>query len=97
MRVESLARRPASAPTAPGGLARRGGLGLEAALVAGLALAALLVRRPWQRQPAFWIDEAWVADSLRVPLGQLRELAGSTPLGWLALLRLVPPVGGPER
>jgi len=97
MRVESLARRPASAPTAPGGLARRGGQGLEAALVAGLALAALLVRRPWQHQPAFWIDEAWVADSLRVPLGQLRELAGSTPLGWLALLRLVPPVGGPER
>jgi hypothetical protein len=66
-------------------------------LLAGLALAALLVRRAWQPRPAFWVDEAWVADSLRVPLGQLRELAGSTPLGWLALLRLVPPVGGPER
>jgi hypothetical protein len=97
MRVEDPAHRPVLAPPAPGGPARRGAHWPEAVLVAGLALAALLVRRPWQPKPAFWIDEAWVADSLRVPLGQLRELAGSTPLGWLALLRLVPPVGGPER
>ena len=97
MRLEDPIRRPTSAPLAPDELASRGGRGVEATLLAGLALAALLVRRPWQPQGAFWIDESWVADSLRVPLDQLRGLAGSTPLGWLALLRLVPPVGGPER
>jgi hypothetical protein len=97
MRLERVDRSPAPAPTTPARAARLGGRGLEGGLIAGLALAALLVRRPWQPQPAFWIDEAWVADSLRVPLGQLQELAGSTPLGWLALLRLVPPIGGPER
>jgi hypothetical protein len=94
---EDLIRHPIPAPLAPDELARQGSRGVEAALVATLALAALLVRRPWQPQGPFWIDEAWVADSLRVPLDQLRGLAGSTPLGWLALLRLVPPVGGLER
>ena len=97
MRLQHPVRRPAPAAPAAGGPARRGGMGLEVALVGGLVLAALLARRPWRPQPAFWIDEAWVADSLRVPLGQLRGLAGSTPLGWLALLRLVPPLGGSER
>jgi hypothetical protein len=69
----------------------------EAVLVVGLILAAALVRQPWHPHGPFWIDEAWVADSLRAPLRQLRALAGPTPLGWLALLRLVPPVGGAER
>ncbi len=96
MRVEDPIR-PTSAPVAPDEMASRGGRGVEPALGAALAVAALLVRRPWQPKGPFWIDEAWVADSLRVPLSQLRGLAGSTPLGWLALLRLVPPVGGPER
>jgi hypothetical protein len=45
----------------------------------------------------FWLDEGWVADSVRAPLGQLKLLASSTPLGWELLLRLVPHVGLPER
>jgi hypothetical protein len=97
MRIEDRVHRPAPAPPAPVDPTRRGAQWPEFVLVAALVVAALLVRRPWQRQPAFWFDEAWVADSLRVSLGQLREFAGSTPLGWLALLRLVPPIGGPER
>ncbi len=46
---------------------------------------------------SFWLDEGWVADSVRAPLGQLRLLTSSTPIGWTLLLRLVPHVGPPER
>jgi len=38
-----------------------------------------------------------VADSVRAPLGQLRLLTSSTPIGWTLLLRLIPEVGPPER
>lgn len=44
----------------------------------------------------YWLDEAWVADSVRVPLGLVPRLSSSTPLGWTLLLRLVP-AGGLER
>jgi len=44
----------------------------------------------------YWLDEAWVADSLRAPLGLVPRLSSSTPLGWTLLLRLVP-FGGLER
>jgi hypothetical protein len=44
----------------------------------------------------YWLDEAWVADSVRAPLSVVPRLASSTPLGWTLLLRLVP-FGGPER
>ena len=46
---------------------------------------------------SFWLDEGWVVDSVRAPLHQLELLTSSTPIGWTLLLRLVPPVGGPER
>ena len=68
-----------------------------------LALVAVVVIAVWARRPgyllshSFWLDEAWVADSLRAPLGQLPELTASTPIGWSALLRLVPRIGSPER
>jgi hypothetical protein len=42
----------------------------------------------------FWVDEAWVADSTRAPLGLLPWLTSSTPLGWTLLLRLMPAGGG---
>jgi hypothetical protein len=45
MRLERVARRPAPAPTTPASAARREGRGLEAGLIAGLALAALLDER----------------------------------------------------
>ncbi|HEY6787268.1 MAG TPA: hypothetical protein VI365_08145 [Trebonia sp.] len=44
----------------------------------------------------YWLDEAWVADSVRAPLGLVPRLASSTPLGWTLLLRLVP-AGGLQR
>jgi hypothetical protein len=44
----------------------------------------------------YWLDEAWVADSVRAPLSQVPRLAASTPLGWTLLLRLVP-AGGLQR
>lgn len=45
---------------------------------------------------SFWVDEGWVADSVRAPLEQLPLLTSSTPIGWTLLLRAVPPVGGPQ-
>ena len=44
----------------------------------------------------YWLDESWVADSVRAPLGLVPRLASSTPLGWTLLLRLMP-AGGLER
>jgi hypothetical protein len=44
----------------------------------------------------YWLDEAWVADSLRAPLSLVPRLSSSTPLAWTLLLRLVP-VGGLQR
>jgi hypothetical protein len=65
--------------------------------VVALLAVALLARRPaYMLGHPFWTDEAWVADSVRAPLGQVPLLTSSTPIGWTLLLRLVPPVGGPE-
>jgi hypothetical protein len=44
----------------------------------------------------YWLDEAWVADSLRAPLGLVPRLSSSTPLAWTLMLRLVP-LGGLQR
>ncbi|GAA1890902.1 hypothetical protein [Asanoa iriomotensis] len=38
----------------------------------------------------YWLDEAWVAASTRFPIGDLPVTTSSTPIGWSALLRLVP-------
>jgi hypothetical protein len=71
---------------------------VDAALVAMLLPMAVVARRPgYLFSHAFWIDEGWVADSLRAPLHQLRLLTSSTPIGWTFLLRLVPHLGPPER
>ena len=63
-----------------------------------LAVLALVAHRPaaMLRMP-YWLDEAWVADSVREPLSSLRDLTSSTPIGFSLLLRLVPPVGPVER
>jgi hypothetical protein len=61
-------------------------------------VAAVVARRPGHLlSHAFWLDEAWVADSVRAPLRQLGLLSSSTPVGWTLLLRLVPDLGPPER
>jgi hypothetical protein len=69
----------------------------EGAAVTALLTVAVLARRPgWMLHRSYWIDEAWVADSLRAPLHQLVLVSSSTPIGWSMLLRVVPPVGAPE-
>ena len=65
------------------------------AVVVGLAV--LVVHDvPYLLHHPFWLDEAWVADTVRAPIGLTRSLASSTPLGWTYLLRLVP-FGGAQR
>jgi hypothetical protein len=84
---------PASRPGIAGGNGRRWW-----ALVVILLAVALVARRPaYMLSHPFWLDEGWVADSVRAPLQQLLLLTSSTPIGWTLLLRLVPPVGGPEQ
>ena len=65
------------------------------ALVVGLSVLAVhdvgyILRAP------FWLDEAWVAATVRAPLGMVGSLTSSTPIGFTLLLRLVP-FGGPEQ
>ena len=65
--------------------------------MAALLLVALFARRPdYMLAQAFWVDEGWVADSVRAPLEQVPLLTSSTPIGWTLLLRVVPPLGGPQ-
>jgi len=71
---------------------------IDVLLVVALLPMALVARRPrYLFSHSFFLDEGWVADSVRAPLAQVRLLTSSTPIGWTLLLRLVPPVGGPER
>lgn len=77
---------------------RRPGRWADALLLAPLLAVAVAARRPgYLLSHAFWLDEAWVADSVRAPLRQLSLLSSSTPVGWTLLLRLVPDLGPPER
>ena len=70
---------------------------VDICLAAAVALSVLLVHDvPYLLHHSFWVDEAWVADSVRAPIGLTPSLSSSTPLGWTVLLRLVP-FGGPER
>jgi hypothetical protein len=87
----SVLDRPAGQPGTAGGHSWRT-LG-----VVVLLAVALVVRRPaYMLSHPFWLDEGWVADSVRAPFHQLPLVTSSTPIGWTLLLRLVPPVGGPE-
>jgi hypothetical protein len=71
---------------------------IDTTLIALAIPLAIVARRPrYLFSHAFWLDEAWVADSVRAPLHQLQLLSPPTPIGWTLLLRLVPPVGPPER
>jgi hypothetical protein len=80
------------------GAARPSRWWVDAGRVAVLLPLAVIARRPgYLFSHAFWLDEGWVADSLRAPLHQLRLLTSSTPIGWTLLLRVVPDVGPPER
>src|SRR6266540_554659 len=73
-------------------------LGAEPVVLVALLALAVVARRPhYLLTHSFWLDEGWVVDSVRAPIGQLRLLTSSTPIGWTLLLRAVPPLGGPER
>jgi hypothetical protein len=80
-------------------VASRAGRPAAHGLVAvGLMVLAVAIRDPrYLLTRSFWLDEGWVVDSVRAPLHQLDLVTSSTPVGWTLLLRLVPPVGGPER
>jgi hypothetical protein len=71
---------------------------VDVVLVVALLPVALVARRPgYLFSHSFFLDEGWVADSVRAPLAQVRLLTSQTPIGWTLLLRLVPDVGPPER
>ncbi len=94
-----VGREGAIRPPAASALRRRLGKPgvIDACLAVAVGLAVLLVHDvPYLLHQSFWVDEAWVADTVRAPIGLTRSLALSTPLGWTYLLRLVP-FGGPER
>jgi len=85
----------------PAGSRRRRSPGVpgvvEACLAVALGLSVLVVHDvPYLLHHSFWIDEAWVADSVRAPIGLTWSISSSTPVGWTFLLRLVP-FGGPQR
>ncbi len=89
---------PEPAPGRPARSGRDGRLSLiDVGLAAVLALAVLIVHDvPYLLHHSFWVDEAWVADTVRARIGLTPSLASSTPLGWTYLLRLVP-FGGAQR
>lgn len=60
-------------------------------MVLALALAVLAVHDlGYLLRHPFWTDEEWVAVTTRFPLTELPRVTSSTPIGWSALLRLVP-------
>jgi hypothetical protein len=70
---------------------------IDICLAVAVGLCVLAVHDvPYLLRHSFWVDEAWVAETVRARIGLTPSLASSTPLGWTFLLRLVP-FGGPER
>jgi hypothetical protein len=87
--------RPSAGPGFLRSLRKPGVIDACLAVVGGLCV--LLVHDvPYILRQSFWVDEAWVADTVRAPIGLTHSLGLITPLGWTFLLRLVP-FGGPER
>ncbi len=79
-----------------GGVATRPYL-IDVCLAVAVGLAVLLVHDvPYMLHHSFWVDEGWVADSVRARITLVPSMTSSTPLGWTLLLRLVP-FGGPQR
>ena len=79
-----------------GGIATRPYL-IDICLAVAVGLAVLLVHDvPYMLHHSLWVDEGWVADSVRAKITLVPSMTSSTPLGWSLLLRLVP-FGGPQR
>jgi hypothetical protein len=98
--LQFLRRRTADADldAAPGRRRVPGRLdAIDYCLAAVLGLAVLLVHDVgYLLHHSFWVDEAWVADTVKARIGLTPSLSSSTPLGWTFLLRLVP-FGGAQR
>jgi hypothetical protein len=87
---------PLEAAPRGGGVATRPYL-IDICLAVVVGLAVLLVHDvPYMFHHSFWVDEGWVADSVRAKITLVPSITSSTPLGWSLLLRLVP-FGGPEK
>ena len=70
---------------------------IEYCLPVALGLSVLVVHDvPYLLHHSFWVDEAWVADSVRAPAGLTWSMSLTTPVGWTFLLRLVL-FGGAQR
>ncbi len=70
---------------------------IDICLAAAVGLSVLLVHDVrYMLSHPFWVDEAWVVDTVRARIGLTPSLTSSTPLGWVLLLRLVP-FGGAQR
>jgi len=61
--------------------------------LACIALVALSHDVGYVLHAPYWLDEAWVAVSSRLPLGDLLHVTSSTPPGWNVLQRLLAPFG----
>src|SRR5579859_4807669 len=78
----SAARRGATALRKGGTAARRGGgvalTALDGLLAVGAGVLVILVHdMHYILSQPYWLDEAWVADSVRAPLGLVPRLASS--------------------
>jgi hypothetical protein len=87
--------------TPEAGTSGRGGArwltALDVVLAAVVGLAVLIVHDvPYLLHHAYWLDEGWVADSARAPLGLIMRLHSASPLGWTFLVHLVF-AGGEQR
>jgi non-canonical purine NTP pyrophosphatase (RdgB/HAM1 family) len=72
-------------------------LTVDLVLAVVVGAAVLLVHDvPYMLHHPFWVDEAWVADSVRARLGLTPTLTSATPVGWTLLLRMIP-FGGAQR
>ncbi|MFI7606787.1 DUF6541 family protein [Micromonospora sp. NPDC049366] len=79
-------RRDSSAPSAGG----RPTLADWIAVAVLLSFIPILHDLKGMLTAPYWLDESWVALSVRFPLGDLAVTTASTPIGWSLLLRLVP-------
>lgn len=61
----------------------------DAVVMAMLVVIAVVLRRPsYQLSHPFWLDEAWVADSVAAGWRDIPRLTSITPIGWTAVLHL---------
>jgi len=71
---------------------------VEVAVAVAIAACVFVVHDvPYLLRAPYWVDEAWVAASTRVPIGHLLKVTSVSPIGWTFLLRLVPGSGSQDQ